>query len=213
MESCATYAWAPRPTYFPPPVVANAVGHAYANSAGSDVFWDPAAQEPPCGNFCYNCLKRPCSLGQHMRRGEFGGCLCKVCARPCPQQEDIVMGLMAFKEILADGAVENAAPPQVQGQAAAPSALGTQHEANGPSMFEVGLLNALLDPSGAPLRGGYCAVDDAADPVGPSVNVSVYASERTHRELVDANRCMCRHRTPEAMLHLTSPIPIPLEAH
>ena len=175
------------------PQVANELGtlhepyeaatHGDGNSAGSAgvgpedplqaVPPAPAAQEPPCGNFCYGCLKGPCSLGQHMLRGELDFCLCNVCASArnrSPEQGDIVAGLMFFKELFADGAVENTAPPQLQGQTAAHSARGTQHDASGPSMFEVGILNALLASDEAHLGGGYGAVVNAADheanPVG-----------------------------------------------
>ena len=120
----------------------------------------PASQEPPCMDICRDCFNRPCCLGQHKARGDVERCLCEVCTRPCPQQGDIVAALAAFKEWLrgsnsgisdaalgtlheegeAVGVVENAdlGPPQVQGHAAVPCALGTQHETSGPIMFEVG---------------------------------------------------------------------------
>ena len=119
-----------------------------------------------------------------MLRGELDFCLCNVCASArnrSPEQGDIAAGLKFFKELFADGAVENTAPPQLQGQTAAHSALGTQHDASGPSMFEVGLLNALLASDEAHLGGGYGAVVNAADheanPIGLAGNASVHDSE------------------------------------
>ena len=118
-----------------------------------------------------------------MLRGELDFCLCSVCAsarRQPPEQGDIGMGFSLhelFERATSPKRVaERRADAQLQGQAAAPSVLFTHPE---------GLLNAPLPPAWAHLGGGYGAVDDEADPVGPSVNVSVFASERTHRELVD----------------------------
>ena len=112
-----------------------------------------------------------------MLRGELDFCLCSVCAsarRQSPEQGDIGMGFSMHE--LFTMVAEARADAQLQGQAAAPSVLFTHPE---------GLLNAPLPPAWAHLGGGYGAVDDEADPVGPSVSVSVFASERTHRELVD----------------------------